>query len=284
MTDSGGGTKGRKLLFFDIDGTLIFHGSAPSPATVAAIRSARKRGHLAFLSTGRMEKNVPPPVAAIGFDGGIYSSGCRVVAEGQELLHRAMPRLIVERTLAVLQSERVWYVLDSARKGSQNGGTVPQQNRQCGTAWGSEWLCMAAQLRDRRRAAQQYAGEPVYKISFFALSSRKIRRIESQLDKTVQLVRFDNLSGDAPVISCDIASVAIDKGQAMAALCAYYRMDAGNCVAFGDSMNDAAILQAAGTGIAMGNADKALWPLADQICESCAADGVAKTLLRMGLA
>ena len=54
-------------------------------------------------------------------------------------------------------------------------------------------------------------------------------------------------------------------------------------MAFGDSMNDAEMLLAAGIGVAMGNAEQRVKDLADQVCESCDEDGVAKELERMGL-
>lgn len=59
----------KKLLFFDIDGTLAMPGDAPTEAVVNAMRSARSRGHLLILSTGRAAMSVPPEVETIGFDG-----------------------------------------------------------------------------------------------------------------------------------------------------------------------------------------------------------------------
>lgn len=43
----------RKIVFFDVDGTLVNgQGKAPESA-VAAIRMLRKNGHLAFVNSGR---------------------------------------------------------------------------------------------------------------------------------------------------------------------------------------------------------------------------------------
>ena len=54
-------------------------------------------------------------------------------------------------------------------------------------------------------------------------------------------------------------------------------------VAFGDSMNDAAMLKRAGVSVAMGNACGELKALADVVCEDVAHDGVYLELHRMGL-
>lgn len=44
----------RKMLFFDIDGTLVAEGTHYLPqSAVNAIRKARENGHLVFINTGR---------------------------------------------------------------------------------------------------------------------------------------------------------------------------------------------------------------------------------------
>lgn len=86
-----------KLVFFDIDGTLAHPGDSPTPATVAAIRQLRTNGHKAFLSTGRTMDSIPGPVAEIGFDGGIFSSGAVVMCGDQIIAQHFMPDDLVQR-------------------------------------------------------------------------------------------------------------------------------------------------------------------------------------------
>ena len=51
--------KDRKLVFFDIDGTLIDGPTHQIPhSAVEAIRKLRENGHLAFINTGRVFCNV----------------------------------------------------------------------------------------------------------------------------------------------------------------------------------------------------------------------------------
>ena len=44
----------KKLLFFDIDGTLVDDDGSIPASTIQAIASAQKAGHLTFINTGRM--------------------------------------------------------------------------------------------------------------------------------------------------------------------------------------------------------------------------------------
>lgn len=72
-------------------------------------------------------------------------------------------------------------------------------------------------------------------------------------------------------------------GTALNHICQYLGAAPGDCIAFGNSMDDVEILKAAWIGIAMANSEAGVKEIADQVCESCAEDGVAKALARMNL-
>ena len=70
-----------KILFLDVDGTLVdYEGRLPSSA-VTAIRAARCKGHRVYLCTGRSRAEVYPPLWDIGLDGMIGGNGSYVEAE-----------------------------------------------------------------------------------------------------------------------------------------------------------------------------------------------------------
>lgn len=91
----------RKLIFFDIDGTLLSHLGSPSPLVGEAIRSARARGHRAFLCTGRNLPIIGPELLNIGFDGLIASAGAYVEAGGEVPLDSLLPEETVQECLSV---------------------------------------------------------------------------------------------------------------------------------------------------------------------------------------
>ena len=67
----------RKLIFLDIDGTLITAMSEPSALTVKAVRRARENGHKVFLCTGRNMAIIGRDILDVGFDGKIGRASCR---------------------------------------------------------------------------------------------------------------------------------------------------------------------------------------------------------------
>lgn len=73
----------QKLIFLDIDGTLLPPGEMTVPASaVEAIRQARANGHKVFLCTGR-NLRMTKPLLAYGFDGFVCSAGGYVAVMGK---------------------------------------------------------------------------------------------------------------------------------------------------------------------------------------------------------
>lgn len=55
--------KDRKIVFFDIDGTLVDGPTHQIPqSAVEAIRKLRENGHLAFINTGRTLVSIEPRI------------------------------------------------------------------------------------------------------------------------------------------------------------------------------------------------------------------------------
>ena len=67
-----------KIIFIDVDGTLVnYEGIIPESAT-AAIRKARANGHRVYISTGRSKAEVYKDIWDIGLDGMIGGNGSYV--------------------------------------------------------------------------------------------------------------------------------------------------------------------------------------------------------------
>ena len=76
----------------------------------------------------------------------------------------------------------------------------------------------------------------------------------------------------------EILPQGIDKGPSLVRLCQRLGMTTDNLMTFGDSNNDKQMLQLAGIGVAMGNAEDDIKQAADYVTDTNNLDGVAKAL------
>ena len=74
-----------------------------------------------------------------------------------------------------------------------------------------------------------------------------------------------------------------NKGTGLAAICADAGIDVSEAIAFGDSYNDIYMIQTAGLGIAMGNAEEAVKEAADRVTADCDHDGIAAALKELAI-
>lgn len=81
----------------------------------------------------------------------------------------------------------------------------------------------------------------------------------------------------------DIQVEGVDKAAGMHALCQYYGLDASQVMAFGDGENDISMLQAAGIGVAMGQASNAVKAAADFVTDSVDDHGIQSALFQFVL-
>ncbi len=73
----------------------------------------------------------------------------------------------------------------------------------------------------------------------------------------------------------EIMPKGINKGKSLMEIADYYKTDPANTIAFGDEMNDYSMIEAAGVGVAMGNAVEGIKEIADYVTLSNNEDGIA---------
>lgn len=76
----------KKILFFDIDGTLLTpHPFKVPESTSRALTKAHENGHLLFINTGRTKVMMPSALSELHFDGYIYGCGTHIYMDNKLL-------------------------------------------------------------------------------------------------------------------------------------------------------------------------------------------------------
>ena len=81
----------KKIVFFDIDGTLSNEEDGYIPAsTIKAIHQARTNGHICMINTGRPISTIDQKIKDIGIDGYICGCGTYIEYQNQVLFHKEL--------------------------------------------------------------------------------------------------------------------------------------------------------------------------------------------------
>lgn len=283
-------TSPQRIVFIDVDGTILEHGSVIAPSTISAIRQARRNGHLVYLCTGRSAADIHPRVREIGFDGEITNGGALATRAGDVLASHPMARGDVDRLLAFFEANGIQFFLqtDDGVYASPGVGELTEeffrvrreQHEEDLRALGSGVEVSEPAVRYRPLSAANL--DEVAKAVFISTVSDSLDRAQAELGD-----RFHVIPGSIPLpggSNGEIGLIGVDKGSAILEVLAVLGLDAADAVGIGDSWNDVEMFEVVGTAVAMGGADPALQALADRVTTGVLDDGVRNALVELGLA
>lgn len=273
----------RKIIFLDIDGTLIGMGQTDPPASaVEAIRRAQKNGHLAYLCTGR-NYGMLSPMLRYGFDGVIANAGGYILC-GEELIYDCpMKTELRERTLRVLKEHGVARMLetkDVAYIDPEVPGFMEREAPGGGSSEMKRWK-EAMEEAMNLQPVERYAGEPIYKIVVMCQDGEQLLRAYEPLKEDFLLCIQDfTKNGFA---NAELINRRFDKGQAVRRVCEHLGIALADTFGFGDSMNDKEMIETVGVGLCMADGNEKLQKIADDICPPAMEDGLYRMFEKYGL-
>ncbi len=275
---------GQKLIFLDIDGTILVPGEGIRRNLLDGLSWARSQGHLVFISTGRSHTSLPKELDVADLDGVIASAGSDIWIRGQNVWRTSIPEELLHRAFPILERAGAVYILENYDK-IYISGLGKRMLTEDGPAAGDNPELARWKAFFRGRIDICYLDEwnpkeaPVAKVAFFVWEKGQAEQIARELGEDFYVAMFQ--PGSRKFLNGELISKTDNKGTAIHRIASFFGAAIQDTVAFGDSMNDRQMLEAAGIGIAMGNADERLKAIADRICEPVEEDGVLRELKRM---
>ena len=272
-----------KLIAFDLDGTLLDDDKHLPSENLAALQAAHAQGIFLVPATGRILKALPEELLAPGlFRYFIFANGALVYdLQEQQALYRARiePELAV-RLCTYMDTLPVLYDCYRGDCGYMTQWMYDRAPEFFETE--PHILKLVKSLRrpvpDLKQKIQE-DGLPLEKLQMFFRPEHMDERAR-QLELVPQL--FPELIASSSLRNnIEINSARAGKGNALRALCEKLDLDTSESVAFGDGLNDADMLRAAGRGCAMQNAVPAVKEAADVTVETNNDAGVGKEILRL---
>ena len=273
----------RKIIFLDIDGTLTEPGcNEPPESALEAVRKAQEKGNLVFLCTGR-NYDMLSPLLQYGFDGVIASSGAYILC-GEEVIYDCpMTEEEQGQAMDVLQRNGVYRTVECADGAYTDEGFKQFLEENAGERGNSELLRWRRQIEASLniRPMSEYAGQPIYKVVMMFQSGEQLTEPRRALGETFDFCiqeqdGFGFLNGE-------LIKKEYNKGTALRRVCEHCGIPVENSIAYGDSMNDLEMLEAAGVAVCMENGSGKLKELADDVCPSVTEDGIYHSFQKYGL-
>ena len=278
----------QKLIFLDIDGTLLPPGEMTVPASaVEAIRQARANGHKVFLCTGR-NLRMTKPLLAYGFDGFVCSAGGYVGCDGKILVDLPMEPAQVEGLREVLGRAGAECTLE-ARDATFGGSKMTERWKFIHKKNDAPLNSEAERWRKAMEEGMSilplsdYKGEPLYKIVFIADHESDLA--EAKRLYADQFVfcesKLDRLTDG--FVNGELINRKFDKGTGIKAICDHLGCTLADTIGFGDSDNDLQMTDVVGISVCMANGSENLKKRCDRIAPSVYEDGIAKEFKALGL-
>jgi Cof subfamily protein (haloacid dehalogenase superfamily) len=253
-----------RAVAMDLDRTILPDSLEFSPALVAAVGRARGAGVDAIVATGRMFASARPYALQLGVTAPVICYQGALVADpasGEWLLHRPMDVALAHEVIEAVGAAGFHmnvYVDDElyVEELNEEAITYARHARLEAHPVGDllAWL-------DRPTTKIVVVGEP-----------EELDGLQDRLR-----ARFDGrafIAKSLPIF-LELALPGVSKGSALEFVCERLGIDPAAVVAFGDGANDVELLEVAGLGVAVADADAALGPIAGWTVPSVDEDGVA---------
>ena len=264
-----------QILAVDLDGTVLRGDGVLSPAVVHSLHLAQQYGVHVVLATGRGEAPSLRYAIRLGLTDPVicYQGGLICAPRTQDVLY--------ERLMARDSAIRV------ARWGREHGrhlllfadGHVWVEELRYSSATYDQWIGLPLRLVPSLEVTLA-SGEArrIFKfIDFLAEPERSslhpMQMWMQAFDDQLQIVRSHHRF-------VEIIPPCVSKGQALAWLAAKWEIPRQQVIAVGDAENDLSMIEWAGLGVAMGQADEHVRASADWVAPAIDEDGVAAVVDR----
>ncbi len=279
----------KKVLFFDVDGTLVNFSCEMPISTKRALEMLHNNGHYLVISTGRSKSEVYPWLLSMEWDGLICGAGAYVEWNKNIIYSKYMDNLMVKLITEYIEELGRTYILEGSSAIWEKSALM-EKNR----ALISEWIKASngdgsnAPIPDARLFDDISEVSLIHKLNFHGIDM-DISIFENELNthmknnglSPIHAIKFNN--GNVFNTSGEITLEGIHKSYGINLLLESSGFDVNDSIAFGDSMNDYEMVKNAGIGVAMGNACDSLKNVADFVTDHIDKDGIFNAVLKLGL-
>ena len=267
-----------RLIAIDLDGTLLRgKGSDPiiSDYTVEVLRKAVAKGAYVAISSGRIYND------AMGYSEMIAPNQPIICSNGSMacthdpftvVYCECMPKPVLRSVVEILEKDKCYYQVYC------DDGAVMESRHP------SPFVSKKSDVYDYTGDVltgdemPKYVGDGALKVVCFDNDFEKLAKVRAKLEKLDNIEINSSWAGNV-----ELLAKGVNKAASLRALAEHLGVPMESTMALGDNENDLSMIEAAGIGVAMGNATDLVKAKADYITATNMEDGVAKAVAKFVL-
>lgn len=254
----------RKMIFFDIDGTLLDHDKKLPLSTRQAVAELQRLGHEVAIATGRGPFMFKEIREELGIDSYISFNGQYVVRQGEVIVTNPIrPELLEQITeAAAARSNPIVYMSHETMKSNSEFHAYIAES------------ISSLKVNHPELDAGYFRGREIYQCLLFCTIGEEEHYKEhfAELD----FIRWHQFS-------MDVLPHGGSKAKGIEQFIRLAGFDPKDVYAFGDGLNDIEMLKYVENSVAMGNAVDAVKEAAKHVTKDVAEDGIRHGLEMVGL-
>ncbi|MGG6432218.1 Cof-type HAD-IIB family hydrolase [Anoxybacillus sp. D401a] len=254
----------RKIVFFDIDGTLLDHDKQLPPSTYEAVQSLKKQGVYVAIATGRAPFMFEWLRKELDIQSFVSFNGQYVVFEGEVIHNQPLDRERLHELKQMAHANEHPLIFMDADKMRASVADHPYIHESMGS------LKFAHPPYDET----YYEQNDIYQALLFCKPEEEQPYVTAF--PTFHFVRWH-------AVSTDILPYGGSKAEGIKKMIDELGIRREHVYAFGDGLNDTEMLRFVGTGVAMGNGHEEAKRAADFVTKAVDEDGILFGLRHLGL-
>lgn len=274
-----------KIIFLDVDGTLVSYEMGIPQSAIEAIRKARENGHKVYINTGRSKAEVYQNIWDIGLDGMIGGNGSYVEDNGNVIMHQLITYDQCVRIVDWLHSRKLEFYLES-----NNGLFASEHFKEACESTIQEYSRSKGKANADKITVDQAFPEMIYNGTLYRDDlnkvSYKLESYQDYLDTKEQFPELENNTwggrGETALFG-DIGVKGVTKSHAVDVLLKHLNAKWEDTIAFGDAKIDVDMMEYCAIGVAMGNGGPECKACADYITSDVDDNGIYNAFKHFGL-
>ncbi len=256
-----------KVLFLDIDGTIIKSDDSIDATTITAIRQAQEKGIEVFLATGRPLHEIRELAVELKVHSLIGYNGAFAIYQGIDLFQSPMKKESVKQFIDIAKKnhhELVLYTKDQNIFTDLEADCV------------KEFI-----VKFHLHKNETYLPSNDYEVLGMTLINLESK--DTALYKIEDQIHLSQVNLEGMRHCYDVIRDKVNKGIAVQYILEHLGLSKENAIAFGDGLNDKEMLMSVGEGFAMGNGHPDLFQYAKHKTTTVNNSGIYNGLKTLGI-